>query len=128
MIRFTINLAASLGLACSAIPASAAPAGSQLLDSDRSGGCELAIASAGKAMLLRASGLIPGELYRFALTNGDMKPVVFTGYADSRGGLIQYYVPFRFNRDGGTVRVNVTAARCSLAAQADWDRAVLTIP
>lgn len=119
---------ASLALALLAAPASVIPGDSRLLDLDRSGGCELSIASAGKAMLLRASGLIPGETYRFTLTNGDMKPVAFSAYADSQGGLIQYYVPFRFNRDGGTVRVSVAAARCSLAAQADWDRGVATIP
>ena len=131
MTRFNIRLAASLALAVQAAlttPASAALAGSKLLGSDRSDGCELAITSAGKAMMLRASGLIPGEVYRFALTNGDMKPVVFTGFVDSRGGLIQYYIPFRLNRDGGTVRISIAAARCSLAAQADWDRGIITIP
>ena len=127
MTRLTTQFAAILALAASAAPASALPSG-PLLDFDRTDGCELSIASAGKSMLLRASGLIPGEVYRFALTNGDMKPVVFSGYADSRGGLIQYYVPFRLNRDGGTVRVSLAAARCSLAAQADWDRGVVTIP
>ena len=127
MTRFTTQFAAILALAASAAPASALPSG-PVLDLDRTDGCELSIASAGKSMLLRASGLIPGEVYRFALTNGDMKPVVFSGYADSRGGLIQYYVPFRLNRDGGTVRVSIAAARCSLAAQADWDRGVVTIP
>lgn len=127
MTRITSCLAATLAFAASAAPASAVPSG-PLLDLDRSGGCELSIASAGKAMLLRASGLIPGEVYRFALTNGDMQPVMFSGYADSRGSFIQYYVPFRLNRDGGTVRVSVAAARCSLAAQADWDRGIVTIP
>ena len=127
MTRFTSCLAATLAFAVSAAPASAVPSG-PLLDFDRSGGCELSIASAGKAMLLRASGLIPGEVYRFALTNGDMQPVALTGFADGRGGLVQYYIPFRLNRDGGTVRVSIAAARCSLAAQADWDRRVVTIP
>ena len=127
MTRLTTQFAAIVAFAASAAPASALPSGS-LLDLDRTDGCELSIASAGKAMLLRANGLIPGEVYRFALTNGDMKPIVFTSFADSRGGLIQYYIPFRLNRDGGTVRVSVAAARCSLAAQADWDRGIITIP
>lgn len=116
-----------LAVAGIAAPASADIQGSRLLDLDRSDGCELSVVSAGKAMLLRASGLIPGEVYRFTLTNGDMKPVMFTAYADGRGGLVQYYLPFRLNRDGGTVRVSIAAARCSLAAQADWDRGVVTI-
>ena len=128
MRRATIKIAASLILALGAASASARNSPLVLLDRDRSEGCELSISSQGKAMLLRASGLIPGELYRFALTNGDMQPLAFAGYADSAGGLTQYYLPFRFNRDGGTVRVRVAGSRCSLAAQADWDRAVVTIP
>ena len=118
--------AAATGLAlATASPAQNAPR--LVLDRAWSDGCELAIVSQGKAMLLRASGLIPGEVYRFVLTNGDMEPVIFSGYADGRGGLVQYYIPFRFNRDGGTVRVSIAAARCALAAQADWDRSVVTI-
>ena len=98
---------ASLSLATVAAPAYAAPGDARMLDLDRSGGCELSIASAGKAMLLRASGLIPGETYRFTLTNGDMKPVAFSAYADSQGGLIQYYIPMitriqTFSLVGGT--------------------------
>lgn len=127
MTRTPFRLAASLSLAVVAAPASASLERSELLGYDRSDGCELSIASAGKAMMLNARGLIPGEVYRFALTNGDMKPIVFAGFADSRGGLIQYYIPFRLNRDGGTVRVSIAAARCSLAAQADWDRSIITI-
>lgn len=127
MTRTPFRLAASLSLAVVAAPASASLERSELLSYDRSDGCELSIASAGKAMMLNARGLIPGEVYRFALTNGDMKPIVFAGFADSRGVLIQYYIPFRLNRDGGTVRVSIAAARCSLAAQADWDRSIITI-
>ena len=132
MTRVTTRLAAALVFASLAAPASAARAmigdNWPLLGLDQDGGCALTITSAGRAMQLRASGLIPGEAYRFVLTNGDMKPVAFTAYADNRGGLLQYYLPFRFNRDGGTVRVRIAAARCTLSAAADWDREVLTIP
>ena len=98
-----------------------------VLASDKSGDCELTIASAGKAMQLRARGLIPGEALRFALTNGDMKPIVLTAFADSSGGLMRYYLPFRFNRDGGTVRVGIAAARCNLFSDANWDRELHTM-
>ena len=129
MTQFKFCLAAGLALAMAAGPIAATPDGTApLLGLDRADGCELSIAGSGKAMLLRANGLIPGEAYRFTLTNGDMKPLAFSGYADSQGGLVQYYIPFRLNRDGGTVRVSVTAARCSLAAQADWDRGLVTLP
>ena len=132
MNRALPSIMASVTLtAAGIVGTTAAPAqnaSSLLLATDRSDGCELSIAGQGKAMLLRASGLIPGEVYRFQLTNGDMMPIAFSGLADSRGALVQYYLPFRLNRDGGTVRVRIAAARCNLAAQADWDRGVVTIP
>ena len=91
-------------------------------------GCELAITSSGKTMQVRAGGLIPGEAVRFQLTNGDMVPLEYTLYADERGDLVRYYVPFRFHRDGGEVEVDLSAARCNLAATAPWTRALSTIP
>lgn len=99
-----------------------------LLALDRAGGCELTIASAGHAMQLRASGLIPGEALQLVLTNGDMRPIFASAYADNRGGLVRYYKPFRFNRDGGMVRVSIAAARCNLIGSAAWNRELVTIP
>lgn len=91
-------------------------------------GCDMAITSSGKTMQFRAGGMIPGEAVRFQLTNGDMVPLDYSLYADQRGELVRYYVPFRFHRDGGEVSVNLSAARCSLAASAPWTRALSTIP
>ena len=78
-------------------------------------------------MQLRASGLIPGEALRFVLTNGDMKPIAYTAYADNNGGLMRYYLPFRFGRAGGTVQVSIAAARCTLSSAAAWNRELVTI-
>ncbi len=103
------------------------PASSILLDRDRSHGCSLTVADAGKALLIEASGLIPGESYRFTLTNGDMTPVDFAGYANGDGNFIQYYVPFRFNRAGGLVQVRVAAANCTMDVAAPWARSVPVI-
>lgn len=123
------RLFAAMSVALWTVPAAAALDDNWLVSGrDRSNGCELTITANTQTMLLRASGLIPGEVYRFQLTNGDMKPIAFSGLADNRGALVQYYLPFRLNRDGGTVRVRIAAARCNLAAQADWDRGVVTIP
>jgi hypothetical protein len=109
-------------------PLSAAnPALPNLLDRDRDNGCALVIADAGKAMLIRASGLVPGESYRFTLTNGDMKPVDFAGYANGEGSLIRYYAPFRFGQPGGVVAVNLAASNCSLTVTAPWTRGVPVI-
>lgn len=102
----------------------ASPVSPILLDRDRDNGCALVAADAGKAMVFRASGLVPGESYRFTLTNGDMAPVVFAGYANGDGSLIRYYVPFRFGQPGGVVEVSVAAANCSLTVSALWTRGV----
>ena len=132
MPRITARLAAAF--VCTALAASATAKAASIGDSwpllaaNRAGDCALTIASAGHAMQLRASGLIPGEAVRFLLTNGDMKPIAFTVFADNGGGLMRYYLPFRFGRDGGTVQVSIAAARCNLTSAAAWDRAPITIP
>lgn len=131
MTRIITRLAAALTLMPLAASASAdrTSIGDSwpLLAIDRAGDCELTIASAGHAMQLRARGLIPGEALRFVLTNGDMKPIALTAFADNNGGLMRYYLPFRFNRDGGTVRVMIAAARCNLTSAAGWNRDLHTI-
>ena len=98
-----------------------------ILAANRAGDCALTIASAGHAMQLRASGLIPGEAVRFVLTNGDMKPIIYTAFADTDGGLMRYYLPFRFGRAGGTVQVGIAAARCTVSSAAQWSRELVTI-
>ena len=137
MTRSSTRLAAALAFAALAAPATADRIsadraligdGWPLRGFDRADECELTIASAGHAMQLRASGLIPGEALRLVLTNGDMRPIAATAYADNRGGLVRYYLPFRFNRAGGTVRVSIAAARCSLIGSAAWNRELVTIP
>lgn len=90
--------------------------------------CQMAITSSGRAMQIRASGMIPGETLRFSVTNGDMKPIALTLRATSDGTLQRYYLPFRLNRDGGQVGFTLTAARCSLGASAPWTRNLATIP
>lgn len=131
MPRITASLAATFACTVFAAPTTAAGASIgdswPLLVANRAGDCALTIASAGHAMQLRASGLIPGEALRFVLTNGDMKPIAYTAYADNNGGLMRYYLPFRFGRAGGTVQVSIAAARCTLSSAAAWNRELVTI-
>ena len=129
--RRSSRLAALLAFAALATSTNA-PAASigdswPLIAAGRAGDCALTIASAGRTMQLRASGLIPGEAVRFVLTNGDMKPIAYTAFADPDGGLLRYYLPFRFGRAGGTVQVSIAAARCTLAGAAQWNRELVTI-
>ncbi|MGB7655810.1 MAG: hypothetical protein WBL74_10055 [Novosphingobium sp.] len=90
--------------------------------------CQLAITSSGRAMQIRAAGLIPGETLRFTIANGDMKPIQQSLRASDNGALVRYYLPFRLNRDGGLVDVTVAGARCTLDASAPWTRNLATIP
>ena len=99
-----------------------------LLGFARQGDCELAISSSGRAMQLRARGLIPGEALHLRLTNGDMAPIERNFHASADGTVLQYYLPFRLNRDGGNVAVTIAASRCQLAASALWTRGLATIP
>ena len=124
----------SAGIAAVLLIAGAAQASASLGDQwpllgfARAGDCELAITSSGRAMQLRARGLIPGEALRLRLTNGDMVPIERDLHADAAGGAAQYYLPFRLNRDGGEVVVTIDASRCRLTAAAPWTRNLVTIP
>ena len=99
-----------------------------LLGFTRQGDCELAITSSGRAMQLRARGLIPGEALHLRLTSGDMVPIERNLHASTDGTVLQYYLPFRLNRDGGIVAVTLDSARCQLTAAAPWTRGLVTIP
>ena len=126
--RPSSRLAALLACVASAsAPAATIGDSWPLLAANRAGDCALTIASVGHAMQLRASGLIPGEAVRFVLTNGDMKPIMYTAFADPDGGLMRYYLPFRFGRDGGTVQVSIAAARCTVSSAAAWNRELVAI-
>jgi hypothetical protein len=126
MIRARLFLTvAALTLGASAVSASLANQ-FPLLAFDRTADCELQLAGNGKIIEIRASGMIPGEALAFTLTNGDMRPIRWQVYADGAGRWQQVYLPFRFGRDGGTVRARVTAARCSLDASLPWTRGVRT--
>ena len=132
MPRLNFRPSSRLAALLACVASASAPAATigdswPLLAANRAGDCALTIASAGHAMQLRASGLIPGEAVRFVLTNGDMKPIMYTAFADPDGGLMRYYLPFRFGRDGGTVQVSIAAARCTVSSAAAWNRELVTI-
>ncbi|MBN8501628.1 MAG: hypothetical protein J0M19_10810 [Sphingomonadales bacterium] len=129
MMRSTRTAIALIAVvACTAGSASATiQSGWPLLAFDRSSGCELEIAGNGRFIEIRASGLIPGEALQFTLRNGDMKPIAWQVYAAPSGAWRHVYIPFRFNRDGGTVAVHIAASRCSLMASVPWSRQFRTI-
>lgn len=92
------------------------------------GQCQLTITSSGRALQIRADGLIPNENLRFTIRNGDMKPIQQSLRASDEGALLRYYLPFRPNRPAGLVDISVAGARCTLDASAPWTRNLATIP
>lgn len=76
----------------------------------------------GKIFRISGSGLRPGEAVSFHLENGDMKPLDYRLVADGDGAWVKFYMPFRWNREGGEVTVSMESASCSLSLSFPWER------
>ena len=129
MIR-PLALAPILALSLGASSASAAsPVDSGWLEVARveDGACALRVTGNGQFYRIAASGLGAGAAGRLFLSNGDMKPLDWTIRATGDGGFARYYLPFRWNREGGNVVVSVESARCSVATGFAWQRAVVVV-
>ena len=64
----------------------------------------------------------PGEVVSFHLENSDVRPVEYRLIANSDGAWRQFYVPFLWHREGGTVRVDLQSATCALSLSFGWER------
>ena len=129
MIR-PLALAPILALSLGASSASAAgPVDSGWLEVARveDGECALRVTSNGQFYRIAASGLGAGAAGRLFLSNGDMKPLDWTIRATGDGGFARYYLPFRWNREGGNVLVSVESARCSVTTGFAWQRAAVVV-
>ncbi len=96
------------------------------------GDCTMAITGNGKFFRIEAAGLGSGSSGRYVLTNGDMKPIDWRITAGTSGRFIRYYLPFRWGHaaeriDGGTVRVSVATARCTVSGSFAWKRSIRVI-
>ena len=87
------------------------------------GDCALSVTGNGQFYRIAASGLEAGAPGRLFLSNGDMKPLDWTIRATGNGGFASYYLPFRWNREGGDVLVSVESARCTISTGFAWQRA-----
>lgn len=127
----TRSILTALVLLLAAAPGAPALAGMAdqwpLIDRDRARQCELQLAGNGRFLEIRAYGLVPGEALRLTLTNGDMSPIDWQVFANRSGAWSHLYIPFRFNRDGGTVRASLSASQCALSVSAPWTRGARTI-
>ena len=86
------------------------------------GECRAEVRGNGQFYRIAQAGLAPREVVFFHLENEDIKPVERRIVADSAGAWRQFYVPFLWHRDGGTVTVDLDSASCSVQLSFDWQR------
>jgi hypothetical protein len=86
------------------------------------GDCRAEVRGNGQFYRIAQAGLRPGEVVYLHLVNEGIKPVEYRLVADSDGAWRQFYVPFLWHRDGGTVRVDLQSASCSQNLSFDWIR------
>ena len=84
--------------------------------------CRAEVRTNGQFYRIAGAGLQPGEAVDFHLENADVRPIEYRIVADSDGMWRQFYVPFVWHRDGGTVLVDLQSASCSLALSFEWTR------
>lgn len=92
------------------------------VDYTEAGECRAEVRGNGQFYRIAGAGLEPGEVVSFHLENADIKPVEYRIVADSDGAWRQFYVPFLWHRDGGTVSVDLQSASCSLDLSFEWRR------
>ena len=91
------------------------------------GDCALSVTGNGRFYRIAAAGLGADASGRFLLSNGDMKPLDWTIRATGNGGFARYYIPFRWNREGGDVRISLQSERCDLNTTFAWQRAEVVV-
>jgi hypothetical protein len=96
--------------------------GWQQVDYVEDGDCRAEVRGNGQFYRIAQAGLRPGEVVYFHLENEDIEPVEYRLVADADGAWRQFYVPFLWHRDGGTVSVDLQSASCSLALSFEWTR------
>ena len=92
------------------------------VDYTEAGDCRAEVRSNGQFYRVAGAGLQPGEVVSFHLQNADIRPVEYRIVADSDGAWRQFYVPFVWHREGGTVSVDLRSASCDLALSFEWSR------
>ena len=92
------------------------------VDFAESGECRAEVRGNGQFYRIAGTGLRPGEVVSFHLENADVRPVEYRLIANSDGAWRQFYVPFLWHREGGTVRVDLQSATCALSLSFGWER------
>lgn len=85
--------------------------------------CTGEVGTNGRFYVLTVDGLEPGEPAYLTIANGDMRRIERAVKADGEGRWRDYYIPFRFNRDGGNVSVTLASETCTVPFDFAWTRA-----
>jgi|SRR5688572_14713332 hypothetical protein len=96
--------------------------GWQQVDYVEQGQCRAEVRSNGLFYRIAGQGQRPGEEVRLFLQNEDIRPVQYRVVANGQGRWREFYVPFVWHLEGGTVRVNMASERCNLDLSFDWAR------
>ncbi len=96
--------------------------GWERVDSVQSGPCQAEVGTNGRFYVIAIYGMEPREPASFTLSNGAMRPIQRKVTADGEGVWTNYYVPFQWGREGGTVDATIASESCDVALRFDWKR------
>lgn len=96
--------------------------GWERVDFAESGPCQAEVGTNGRFYVIAVYGMEAREQASFTLSNGGMRPIQRVVRADGEGVWTDYYVPFRWGVDGGTVDAQVSSESCTVALSFDWKR------
>ena len=86
------------------------------------GDCRAEVRTNGQFYRIAQQGLQPGEPVNFYLQNSNVRPVEHRFVANADGAWREFYVPFLWHRDGGSVFVALESRSCSQRLSFDWRR------
>ena len=92
------------------------------VDYAESGECRAEVRSNGQFYRIAGQGLRPGEVVRLRLQNENIKPLEYRVVANGDGAWRNFYVPFVWHLEGGTVNVGLASESCRLNLSFDWAR------
>lgn len=86
------------------------------------GACRTEVRTNGRFYRIAGAGWQAGETVWLRIRNANVRPIEYRMTVDDQGYLVQYYVPFLWNHDGGTVTVDLASATCQASLAFDWTR------
>lgn len=92
------------------------------IDYAEDGDCRAEVRTNGQFYRIAGQGVQPGEVVTFQLRNADIRPVARRIAANADGAWREFYVPFLWGRDGGTVSVDLQSLSCELELSFEWSR------